>query len=279
MLSQLLKNPPRKSKLYNHYNVRKPNELNQIDILFLPDDKGYKYCLCVIDVASRYKAARALKLKDSESIIEALFDIYENDEFIQKPTRLQCDKGREFTNLTFKNFCKRNKIEVIINEPSFHLSFVESFNRELAKRLFKIQQAIELKTKKINREWVKYLQTTIKDMNNTKTRLIKMTPIEAIKLETVEQPKNNFDEQDTKLHYNIGDKVRRLLNEDEIIDSENKKVKVERRRATDYKYSIDEYKVTNVIWKPNSLYMHVIRKIGALKDYPHQFTYWQLQKI
>jgi hypothetical protein len=37
-----------------------------------------------------------------------------------------------------------------------------------------------------SREWVNNLQVVVKELNNTKTRLIKMTPEEAIKKDNVE---------------------------------------------------------------------------------------------
>ena len=50
-----------------HYQVAKPNQLHQFDLLYMPTDKlygnKYKYILTGIDVASRFKAARLLKTK------------------------------------------------------------------------------------------------------------------------------------------------------------------------------------------------------------------------
>ena len=46
------------------FNITKPNDINQADLLFLPHDrvrkKTFKYALTVVDIASRYKAAEAL---------------------------------------------------------------------------------------------------------------------------------------------------------------------------------------------------------------------------
>ena len=40
----------------------KPNT-HQADLLYLPEDGGYKFALCVVDVASRYKEAEPLKTR------------------------------------------------------------------------------------------------------------------------------------------------------------------------------------------------------------------------
>ena len=58
-----------------HFAIYKPNDSHQADLLFLPTDNGYKYALTVIDVASRYKAARPLKTKSSEAVAAAFSDI------------------------------------------------------------------------------------------------------------------------------------------------------------------------------------------------------------
>ena len=60
-------------------------------------------------------------------------------------------------------------------------------NRTLAERLFKIQDAQELNNpKKDSKIWVKHLQNIIKKMNSEITRMIKMKPKDAIKLDHVE---------------------------------------------------------------------------------------------
>ena len=52
-----------------------PNDVHKADILFLPHDrvgrKIYRYCLCIVDVASRFKAAEPLTDKTAASVAEA----------------------------------------------------------------------------------------------------------------------------------------------------------------------------------------------------------------
>ena len=56
--------PPKKIN-HPHYDMTKPNEQHQIDFLYLPDNvfegNTCKYILKGINVASRYKVARALR--------------------------------------------------------------------------------------------------------------------------------------------------------------------------------------------------------------------------
>ena len=59
--------PPPKEINHPHYDVTKPNEQHQFDLLYMPhnlfEGNTYKYILTGIDVASRYKVARPLKTK------------------------------------------------------------------------------------------------------------------------------------------------------------------------------------------------------------------------
>ena len=63
-----------------HYAISKPNEIHQADLLFVPHDKvgnsTYKYALVVVEVASRYKDAEALRTKDSGEVATAFERIY-----------------------------------------------------------------------------------------------------------------------------------------------------------------------------------------------------------
>lgn len=56
------------------FNVGKPKEVHQVDLIFLPENehrgKIYKYALTVMDVASRYKEAEPLMSKRSEEVMK-----------------------------------------------------------------------------------------------------------------------------------------------------------------------------------------------------------------
>ena len=77
---------------------------------------------------------------------------------------------------------------------------VERFNRTLADRLFGYQYHKELEDPlKSNREWVSRLQNVVSALNNEKTRLIGMKPIDAIKKtlarQGFSQPIKNYEEK------------------------------------------------------------------------------------
>ena len=68
-----------------------------------------------------------------------------------------------------------------------HTTFVEAFNRELAKLLFKLMDAQELQDpEKVSTVWVKNLNKIVNKMNNTVRSMIGMKPKDGtIKLDTI----------------------------------------------------------------------------------------------
>jgi transposase InsO family protein len=280
LLNSLMKRPNRKAKLlYNHFDITEPNHMHQIDLLFLPANKGFPYCFCVVDCASRYKAARPVRNKTTETIKKTLEDIYRTDEHLAIPDKINADKGGEFNSKLFKEFCAKNNIELIFNEPSNHLSFVESFNRTLTIEIFKHQHLEELRTGKLSKSWVDMIPTLVIDLNHRYNSMIEMTPNDAIQLKHVDQPENNFSILDIKKKIPNGTPVRRLLNNDEVLNVLTKKISVERHRVTDPNWSFVIYEVTGYIQKPDCLTLHQITDLQTNKVYPHYFTYYQLQKV
>ena len=150
----------------------------------MPHDKVgrqiYKYCLNIIDVASRYKASIPLTDRTSLSIAKAFIKCYNSKKcLLIWPKVLQVDGGSEFkdnviTLMKFKN------VRIRIGTTHENQSIVERFNRTLEERLFKIEDAKESLTEVVNTEWVKDLPDIIDDLNNSITRLLGITPNEAI---------------------------------------------------------------------------------------------------
>ena len=191
----------------------KPNDIHQADILYLPHDKYekkvYKYPLNIMDVASRYKGS--LATKNSKKVAQAFQWIYENTP-LAYPKTLITDDGKEFYRDTTKLMEKHDVITQRGN-PSQHRSqgMVERFNRMLADRLFSYQYHKELEDpSKSNGEWVSRLQNVVSTLNNEKTRLIGMKPVDAIKqtlvIQGFFQPVKDYEE---KL-LDVGTKVRYL---------------------------------------------------------------------
>ena len=120
---------------------------------------------------------------------------------------------------------------------------VEGCNRTLAEKLFSYQYHKELEDpSKSNREWVSKLQNVVSFLNNEKTRLIEMKPVNAIKQTLVKQgfsqPVKDYEE---KKLLDVGTKVRYLYEPGEL---EGQQYEGERRkRSTDPIWSVDVYKI------------------------------------
>ena len=72
--------PPPKEIHHPHYDVTRPNEQHQFDLLYMPhnffEGSTYKYILTAIDGASRYKVARPLRTKKSREVAFVLGEIH-----------------------------------------------------------------------------------------------------------------------------------------------------------------------------------------------------------
>ena len=94
--------PPPKEINHPHYDVTKPNEQHQFDLLYRPhnlfEGNTYKYILTGTDVASRYKVARPLRTKYSSEVAFVLEAIYKKGGVFKYPKVFQCDNGSESKN-------------------------------------------------------------------------------------------------------------------------------------------------------------------------------------
>ena len=94
--------PPPKEINHPHYDVTKPNEQHQFDLLYMPhnlfEGNTYKYILTDIDVASRCKVDRSLRTKKSSEVTFVLEAIYKKGDVFKYPKVFQWDHGSEFKN-------------------------------------------------------------------------------------------------------------------------------------------------------------------------------------
>ena len=67
---------PIKEKIFPHAYITDKNILHMTDILYLPEDKGFKYLLVVVDCNNKLCDARPLKSLEMDEIIINLDDIY-----------------------------------------------------------------------------------------------------------------------------------------------------------------------------------------------------------
>ena len=147
----------------------------QMDLCFLLEyqakNDGVKYLLTVIDCFTRYAFVRPLIQKDGINVFNSFKNILE--EAVSKPYMIVCDKGTEFVNRNFKQYCKNEGIKLINPESNNHAAYVERFNRTIQLKINK------LITETQNERYIDNLQDLVKSYNNEKHRMINMSPFEA----------------------------------------------------------------------------------------------------
>ena len=123
-----------------------PNEMHQFDLLYMPLDmlygNKYKYILSGIDVASRYKIVRPLRIKQAKDVVEMIADIYKVVP-LTCPKIFQCDNGDELKTEVTK-MLEKHGVRIRCSTTKYkhtHTAFVEALNKMLAERLFKVQDA------------------------------------------------------------------------------------------------------------------------------------------
>ena len=251
-IHQIHKPRPRYIPQASFNNITRPNEVHQADIMYMPYDKvgriTYLFCLNIIDVASRYKASVPIGAVNVESqegilisntIVKAFKKIYEDDTCpLIWPKILQVDGGPEFKGQVI-NIMKEKGVKIRVATDKKQQCIVERFNRTLAEKLFKIQDAIEMISKFENTEWVENLQPVINVLNNSITRLIGMSPAEAIQKDEVFALPSKI-RKSRPIDYNeiclpAGSLVRYLL--------DNSKHKGGKRRATDPIWSLETFQI------------------------------------
>ena len=149
--------------------------------------------------------------------------MYENTPLTYTKTLIVDDRKEFYGDMT--KLMEKHDVVIQRGDPSQHRSqgIVERFNRTLADRPFSYRYHKEFEDpSNSNREWVSRLQNVVSALNNEKTGLIGMKPVDAIKQTLVEQgfsqPAKEYEE---KL-LDIGTKVRYLYEPGELEDYQYK---------------------------------------------------------
>ena len=222
--------------------------MHQFDLLYMPSDtlygNKYKYILARIDAASRYKVEKPLRIKQACDVAEMVADIYKVGP-LTYPSTLQCYNSSEFKEEMTKVLGKHEvKIRQVTTKYVYtHTAFVESLNKILTERLFKVQDAQELHDpEKVSSRWVKHLYGLVDEM-------IGMKPKDAIKLNEVplvaqkSYPPEDTLPEDELYHY--------LLQSSEEHDDHQ-------RRATDRIWSKGTYRLREIVENPGNHVMYYL---------------------
>jgi len=257
------------------------NQVHQIDILYLPHDKGYKYALVVVDLYSGLTEAEKLKTRTSQEVIRALTKIYNRD-ILDIPLKLEADNGSEFKG-DFDRYVRDNKIVLKRGKTNRHRqqSLVERRNRIIAEKIFRRQTEQEILTGEPSTQWIEDLPIYIKIINKN----LKKTKCNPLDLKW--EPRCNGDACDL---LNEGTKVRAKL--DHPINPATGERLMEnggRFRATDIRWNPEIRTIEKIVLNPNQPPMYILNDNGhdalaskqsrRVKDAEIGYTKNQLQVI
>ena len=153
-------------------------------------NKHYKYLLAVIDVFSKYGWLIPLKNKTGVTVSEAFKILFKE----RKPMHIWADKGSEFYNRQVKDLLKDNNIKLYSTENEEKSSVGECWIGTMKQHIYKYFTAH--KTTK----YYDILDKLVKNYNNTAHSSIKMSPVEASKLENeLTVYKNLYPEKEKKI--------------------------------------------------------------------------------
>ena len=261
-LYNLFKKPKKQGKYEKAHIINTEKDgIHQMDLLYLPNDDGYKYALVIVDLATRLTDAEPIKAKTD--VLDAIKTIYRRG-ILHKPKIIQIDAGPEFKGDVRKYF-DDNNISVRVGKPGRHKqqSMVENRNKIIGKALFTRMAAQELNTGEPSKEWVKYLPKVIKEVNERYER-------EPISSEEI--PDQPICKGDNCKLLSIGDKVRIKLDEPE--DILTSKRLHGRFRAGDTRYENKERTIENILIYPDEPPMYVVSGLPTTA-----YTKEELQKI
>ena len=153
--------------------VGAPNRYAQMDLMDLNELKGHngqsRYVLTLMDVFSKWAAARPLTTKSGPAVEAALLDILPHTNI----STIQSDNGSEFGTTLAKKLAEMD-IKLIHSSPYNPRAngVIERFNGTLKRTLYRLMDAN--KTKK----WTELLQDVIENYNSTKHRVTGWKPNE-----------------------------------------------------------------------------------------------------
>lgn len=256
LLYNLLKKPVKdKSTNAPHTYVPEKNAVHQADLLFLPNDHGYKYALVVTDLATRATDIAPLKTKDSGEVAKAFKTIYKR-KVLDTPSVMQVDAGSEFAG-EVKRYFDSEKTYLRVGKAGRHRqqAAVEAKNQIIGKALHLRMTAEELNTGETAREWVAVLPRLVEILNK---RLI-VKPM-------VEQDATGCNGDSCNM-LDVGTKVRVMLDEPRELTTGQKLHG--KFRSTDIRWESEPTEIEEVSLRPNQPPLYITKKyptVGYTKN-------------
>jgi len=247
-----------------HFNKTFSKDFDhQADLLFLPNDKGYKYALVVTDIATRLSDAEPLKTKNTSEVLKAFKRIYSRN-ILKLPDNIYTDAGNEFKG-DVKKYFTNNDVVIKYAKPGRHrqIAVVERTNQYLAKIIFYRMQSQEILTGEVSKEWVEDLPKYIKAINKKRKK---------------EPPK-----PDSKILCNgnscnileIGTKVRAIL--DTPVDYVTDKKLHGKFRITDIRWNPEIRIIQNIMLLPGRPPLYLLNDTNNIDKIDNSVAYTKQQ--
>jgi hypothetical protein len=203
------------------------------DLLYLPNDNGYKYLLVVCDLVTREFDIEQIKNKEQKTVLNAMKKIIKRPYLNIPYATMKTDNGTEFND---------NDVYHSISKPYRHsqMSMVESLNKTLGRLIHGYLNSIEERTHKEYNHWVEIVPTIRKELN--KIRYIKAPYTE----------KTIYDKIDTVIDMNkqpkfkVGDLVHYALDYPE--NALGNKQNTANFRMGDYRWSKQPKKIIKIMY-------------------------------
>jgi len=153
-------------------------------------DRGHKWILTVIDYATRYPEAVALKDISTETVAEALVEIYSR---VGIPKEVLSDQGTQFVSNVMKEVSRLLSVRQLVTSPYHPIcnGLVEKFNGTLKAMLKKVS------SEKLQ-EWDRYIAPLLFAYRGVKQESLGFSPFELLYGRSVRGPMEILRELWTK---------------------------------------------------------------------------------
>jgi hypothetical protein len=173
--------------------------------------------------------------------------------YLDIPYRLEVDDGTEFKK-SFRQYFE-GKLILRVKEPGRHRqqSVVESMNGTLGKLLFMRMYELEEQTGKVNGDWVKFLPTVVKEINNHLSH-------EAHDIDASDEKNISSATGIARNILMIGTRVRIQL--DNPIENITNKKLIGKFRKTDIRFTKEPQEITRIYLNPGKPPMYKVGNNG-----------------
>ncbi|CAH1770247.1 8578_t:CDS:1, partial [Entrophospora sp. SA101] len=230
----------------------------------MPHDKIgnriFKYRLVLKDVATRYRKSCALTNKSASTVAKAIKKIYEDsDNPLFYSNCFMIDKGTEYLG-ECKDLLLSHNVKIQYAKSKRGTAIAERDHQEFEKPAFYHQDAIDflLPSSERCRFWVKNLHIDDDIYNDTPTRLIHMSPNEAVKKAL--KGEKIIAKPSVKHRRPIGYNEPRLTHNDSVLYL---------LELGELEFGFTKRRITNMNWSPK---VYHIKKVLIQKNQP--VLYW-----